>query len=117
MKTQTLAIGILALSLLAGLGFAGLTITQGTAGVLVYNGTVSGGTPPYFYQLFMQPPGGTYNAVAGATNTIYVFNTTTSTQLGVWNAILQVTDSNSPVDVVNSVATGQRDESLKHRSI
>jgi hypothetical protein len=67
-----------------------------------------GGTPPYNYQWFEQPPGGSWSSISGATATVYTFATSdatgSATATGTWNFKLQVRDSNTPADFANSTA-------------
>ena len=69
------------------------TVDQGqTSVVSMTAAAASGGTPSYTYQWFMEIPNGTSYAVGSGSNP-YNFITAASTIIGIWNFILQVTDS------------------------
>jgi len=64
---------------------------------------VTTGVPPCEYQWFSEAPGASsYSSIVGATSSSYNFVTSTSTTLGVWSFILQVTDNTGAA--VNSTA-------------
>ncbi len=67
------------------------TIGQGQT--LSLTSTMTTGISPYLYQWFSQTPGASsYILIVGATASSYSFATSTSTTIGNWNFILQVTD-------------------------
>ena len=76
------------------------TLDQGQS-VSFTNDTV-GGTKSYSYQWYESYNGGTYSKVSGATSHTYTFSTTTSTTAGTYSFKLQVTDSASTKNIVNS---------------
>jgi hypothetical protein len=105
-----LTFSILLLGMIMGTASAGLTIQQGQAAVLVYNGITSGGTPPYSYQWFYECPSCSfYISIPNgpgpsyySNSVVYYWNTTTATAAGTWNFIIQGKDSAS--GVFNSMA-------------
>ena len=68
-------------------------VNQGQAFVLT-SAEVSSGTSPYSYQWFVKNPNvESYSLIADASSPTYDFATATSTIVGTWSFLLQVTDS------------------------
>lgn len=65
----------------------------------------STGTAPYTYQWCSKAPSAsTYSAISGATSLDYTFPTSSSTEVGEWRFILNVTDSPSKPNTASSTA-------------
>jgi hypothetical protein len=96
-----LILSFLALLCLAGLAGAvpNVTVPQGFSVAVITTGVNSvGSTPPYSYQWFEECAGCiSYASVAGATNSIYFFDTNTLTAPGNYSFILQISDSASHI--------------------
>jgi hypothetical protein len=70
-----------------------IAIEQGQPIALSATG-ISGGTNPYSYQWFGRAPtAGSYSSISGATTVNYSLTTSTSTAVGSWFFMLQVTDA------------------------
>jgi len=83
-----------------------VTVDQGQSSSLT-SGAVNTGTSPYAYQWYEEAPGAnSYSAIVGANSSRYTFVTSVSTAIGSWQFELQVTDSGSPAEAVNSSAVG-----------
>ncbi len=79
------------------------SVTQGNTSTLSAT-AVTTGSQSYTYQWYEEAPGASvYSLRTGAALSSYNFATTSSTAVGTWNFILQVTDSNGAA--VNSTAT------------
>ena len=76
------------------------TVDQGQT-IILTSTSVTGGTSPYTYQWFAEAPGGSYTKV-GSNSASYNFGTSSSSTMGTWSFILQVTDSKGAA--VNSTA-------------
>ena len=69
------------------------TAEQGQTIILTSN-AISEGTSPYSYQWLQKAPGASsFSAIKGATETSYLFSTSTSTTTGSWRFMLQVMDN------------------------
>jgi YVTN family beta-propeller protein len=78
------------------------TIDQGQTSNL--SSDVTTGASPYTYQWFSEAPGtSTYSLISNATSSNYNFTTSTSTAMGNWTFMLQVTDGTGAT--TNSTAT------------
>jgi hypothetical protein len=80
-------------------------IDQGQTTTLT-SSAVSTGTGPYTYQWYCKAPAATsYLPISDATSTSYSFVTSSSTTLGVWRFVLNVTDSADTVASIISTPT------------
>lgn len=79
-----------------------LTVDQGQTSVLT-SSSVTTGTSPYSYQWFEMAPGASvYSVIGGANLPSYSFVTSVSTDGGVWNFRLDVTDATGAVVISNA---------------
>lgn len=80
-------------------------LDQSQTSVLSSTGVLTG-TLPYFYQWYSKAPNETsYSPIEGATLPTYSFETSSSTTVGVWKFVLNVTDSATiPVTVSSAEA-------------
>jgi hypothetical protein len=69
-----------------------MVVEQGQS-ITLTSTEVINGTAPYLYQWLAKAPNGTFLPILGATSNSFVFETTTSTAVGSWSLMLNVTDS------------------------